>query len=591
MFLLLLQCNICGKKFADCSNRKRHMLRHWQQPVIPKGRKSGPRPKIARIIAPTEHSDVGKPRGAESQDGSQVPKQISKNVNDGIVQFNQQSNENASSQTIPISREIIQLCNSNNIEFSNITNVYSDNIIPDNSNIYVNLSDSTSQIIELPVENGNILIQPVTSDISHFIQGSNKEKQGQLIEYDNGQHILKSQTSWCVIQTSNKQIEVSNDKMSKQKDATNKNNELNKPKTYANLRTFLESSEVAETISGGKTETEDEENVEYVTLMAGDENGNNISSDIQEIIVLPRETRISDLNLSTAHISVENNEVNKEKESNDDVSLLTEALLTANPGKIDNLCSTSKKNLFDECNQDNVQQTSPNCDNLIEVLFSNKNENVSNGNKNESLDHSNLVEVLLEPNGNITSQQQDSLLGNRTTQTLLISSDNFADEDAIIQMLNSQRTTLLPTIRNEQADFELSGSQIAEVAQLMEEADRKISEEVESHTQFGIDEEVMNKHISKKHDLDLMESTDYEQEASLITTITLNNTDMKKGLSVDEELENRMKDDCPNNEISAEGSLDDMEMFELCTDEDLSKLTPISHLYQVYQSGKSIENV
>lgn len=24
----LFQCDVCGKKFADCSNRKRHMLKH-----------------------------------------------------------------------------------------------------------------------------------------------------------------------------------------------------------------------------------------------------------------------------------------------------------------------------------------------------------------------------------------------------------------------------------------------------------------------------------------------------------------------------------------------------------------------------------
>jgi hypothetical protein len=62
---------------------------------------------------------------------------------------------------------------------------------------------------------------------------------------------------------------------------------------------------------------------------------------------------------------------------------------------------------------------------------------------------------------------------------------------------------------------------------------------------------------------------------------------VRKGVPEEEEPEDGGLEMSEHSEIPA-GSVDDIQMFELCTEEDLTKLAPI---YQIYQSGKSVENI
>jgi hypothetical protein len=397
--------------------------------------------------------------------------------------------------------------------------------------------------------------------------------------------------------------------------------EVDKPKTYANLRTFLESSEVVETLSGGKSDDVGDDNglvnVEYVTLMADVGNESNFTSGIQEIIVLPHETRISDYDLSKNagkfQMVVQGNENSSDrksagckdqirKESTESATVLTQTLLPSQNRNVDiHLPLTVERG---KTTKHILQTSNTKRSNIIEVFLSDTdgiklstdgglNDNV----QNETPHSHNVIQVLLETDGtNATAQQEDI---DKSRQTFLVSSDNFSDEDAIIRMLNSQGTVMLSTT---QTDFDLTESPIAEMTHLTEGA----SEAVGLAVSEDYNHSVLNfKSLSEVDNTAVCEiagnketngnvnliSSDYSREISLTSAITLDNSDVnsmvRKGLPEEEELEDRGLETSEQNEIPT-GSVDDIQMFELCTEEDLTKLAPI---YQIYQSGKSVENI
>lgn len=655
------------------------MVRHLQQPVIPRGRKSGPRPKLARIInlkdATSTHQEQPPPsKEVQLSEGQSSTKECSKLVQVstpplvGSSQAEGNINMN-SSQNIQISGEVIQLCSSNNVELTNLTsvstselpqqfNIHStknqllsyNNMITDTSNIYVSLSQDLPQLIQLSTQDTNFVIQPGAHDVTQLVQNCGTERQyvGQLdsslmAKLSHSVHILKPTTKANDSTLYTKNVHHENsvqqnggvvfDKADKAKlyhsQEDNADFEVDNPKTYVNLRTFLESSEVVETLSSSRNDDIGDGdnglvNVEYVTLMADDGNEARFSSGVQEIIVLPHDTIISDYDLSKNagkfRMVVQGNEGSSDrkpacyteqiiKEHNESVTVLTEALVPSqNINDDSHLSLTAGKG---KVTQHNLQTSNTGCNNLIEVLLpktdgnklSTNTEGVNDKIQNETLDSSNLVQVLLETDGSNTRTQQE--YANRTQQTLLASSDGFGDEDAIIRMLSSQGTVMLSTTPT---DFDLTKSPVAEVTQLTEGGSEAVGVAIdEDQTQpllnfksfSTVDATVMHETTGMKEAnngcIDVTSSSDYSHEISLTTAFTLNNSDLssivQKALSQEEELKDGMPSGglqtSDQNEIPT-GTMDDIEIFELCTEEDLTKFAPI---YQVYHTGKSIENV
>ncbi|XP_069686980.1 uncharacterized protein [Periplaneta americana] len=677
------QCGICGKKFADCSNRKRHMLRHLQPPIIPKGRKSGPQPKLIRIVNPKNVSSSQQ----SSEQGTNGTVQSSVNLNDTkiysqLIQVPPQTTSLPASsgqpegicnlnsgQTIQISGEVVQLCANSGIDLNSLSNIYTSQLpqqlsissgsaqltpFGESSNVYVSLSQDTTQLIQLSGQATNLLIQPLTT----LVQGIDKQKQNQEqyidqvdcslnknvnkfthkstkqkpVTEENGSTSCMTDavhTEECVKQDESIAVKNGQSKNYYRKDS-NKDVEIEKPKTYANLRTFLESSEVVETLSGGHNDDANEDNgvvnVEYVTLMADDGNEMSVTSGIQEIIVLPHETRISDYDLLKNTKKYRVNEQNMIIQENEDIiprrnrssdeqmssvnnepaNSLTDSLLQSQNRK----CETRLTVAHDK-NLPAKKLPASNSDNMIEVFLSstegNKLSNVScesGSNKvpNEGMDSTNLIQVLLESDsGSTVEQREDTDLANKSRQTFLISSDNFSDEDAIIRMLNSQGTIMLAT-RTDSTDFDLTASPIGEVSRLMESNGKEVvgSQTSATSSSFTTVDTAMtvDKRVESNANVSLISSSDYEHEISLTTAITLDNSDVssmvRKCMSVDEELttERMESGEIERNgqNVISSGSMDDIEMFQLCT-EDLTKLTTMPQLYHVYHTGKSVENV
>lgn len=642
-----------------------------QQPVVPRGRKSGPRPKLARISNLKDQTSVHQQpppsNEAEVLEGQDTTKEFSKMVqvsaspSGGGCQAEGNSNIN-SSQDNQISGEVIQLCSSSNVELNNLNsvstsqlpqqfNIYStknqfvsyNNMITDASNIYVSLSQDVPQLIQLSAQDtNNFVIQPGDHDVSHFVQNDDTERQygGKLDsslkeKLSHSVHILKptAKANDLTLYTKNVLHEnsiqdngnVVIDKADKAKlyhnEEDNIDMEADNPKTYVNLRTFLESSEVVETLTSSRNdEVGDGDNglvnLEYVTLMADDGKGGSFSSRVQEIIVLPGDTIISDYDLSKnagrLRMVVQGNEGNSDrkpaccteqivKEHTEPLTVLTEAFVPSQTINDDShLSHTADKRMV-------TQTSSTNCSNLIEVLLPSTNGNKLSSNtgdvndkvQNDTLDSSNLVQVLLETEGSNTRTQQEYTI--RTQQTLLASSDGFGDEDAIIRMLSSQGTVMLSRTLT---DFDLTKSPVAEVTQLTESGSEAVGRAMnEDCTQpllnfksfSTVDATVMHETTVSKEESNRcidVTSSDYSHEISLTTAFTSNNSDVnsvRKALS--EELKDGMTSGglqtSDQNEIS-KGTMDDIEIFELCTEEDFPKFAPI---YQVYHTGKSIENV
>jgi hypothetical protein len=594
---------------------------------------------------------------SDEQDDTKVYSQLVQvSALPSVISSQTEGNTNiTSSQNIRSSGEVVQLCSGNSGELDNLTsvcmshlpqqlNVSSVNsqlssynsLITDSSNIYVSLSQDPSQLIHLSTQNTNLLIRPLGHDVAQLVEGGHRERLyvnqlGSAKEnLGHSGHKLNhtSKTNGSTLCTMNVMHEVSIQQNSKAKvyqdQEGNRNLEVDKPKTYANLRTFLESSEVVEALSGGKSDDHGDGdngviNVECVTLMAADGNGASFTSGVQEIIVLPRETKIADYDLSRNagkfQMVIQGNEDSTgrsaccteqiRKENTEPATVLTDTCLPSQNGNVDShlLLAADKGKAIHHV----LQTSSTNSDNLIEVFLSNTEESklpvntetVNDRIQDETLDSSNLIQVLLESHSNSVTAQQENI--DRTRQTFPVSSDGFTDEDAIIQMLNSQGTVMLPATRT---DFDLTESPIAEVTQLIEgasEAAGMAIREGQTHSVLNFKTfsseggvvmcEIAGRKGENNVNIDLIPS-DYSHEISLTTAITLDNSHVnsvvRKGMSEDQETGDEVQSaDLQVSDHSGipTASMDDIEMFGLCAEDDLTKLAPI------YQTGKSIENV
>jgi hypothetical protein len=213
------------------------------------------------------------------------------------------------------------------------------------------------------------------------------------------------------------------------------------------------------------------------------------------------------------------------------------------------------------------------------------------------VDSSNLIQVLLESDGSNTTPQQGDAHKNR--RTFLVSSGVFSDEDAIIRMLNSQGTVMLSTSRTQ---FQLTESPIADAMHLMERGGETVGMAVnrdktgsvlDLKSFSSVDDTVIGETGTKKGEnngnISLM-SSEYSHEISLTTAVTVNNSDVslmqRRQMSEEKQVEAGGLQASDQNEVPS-GSVDDIEMFELCA-EDLTKLAP---MYQVYHTGKTLDNV
>jgi hypothetical protein len=602
---------------------------------------------------------------SDGEEGAEVcSKVVQFSVSSSVGSSQAEGNSNTDfSQSTQISGQVVKLCHSSNVRLSNLTAVGTSqlppqlNVIPTNgqltsynsvvtgnSNIYVSLSSDVPQLIQLSSQNTNHLIQPFVHGVTQAVhiggverqcvdklESSLKDKLGQYghtLTYTtkvNGPALCAMNVSDEDSVHKNGNVTIDNaDKANlyRNKD-DNKDTEIDRPKTYANLRTFLESSEVVETLSGGKNdEVGDSDNglvnVEYVTLMAGDGNEASFTSGIQEIIVLPHETKISDYDLSKNvgkfQMVIQGNECSSDRQS----SCCTQQMRKENTKSwtvsAEAVHSSQNTNfgsyLFHASDKEKVtehtlQAPCTKRDNVIEIFLSSTDSNklprntegINDKIQSETLDSSNLIRVLLDSDGTNTTPQQEDAGKNR--QTFLVSSDVLGDEDAIIRMLNSQGTVMLSTTRTE---FELTESPIADATRLIEGGSESVgvacnknqSGSVLDFKSFSnVDATVISETASKEGEnngnVSLM-SSDRSHEISLTTAVTLDNSDVnqivRKRISEEEQVEAEGLPANDQNEIPA-GGVDDIEMFELCS-EDLTKLAPI---YQVYQTGKTIDNI
>lgn len=646
------------------------MLRHLQQPVTPRGRKSGPQPKLARIInlkdaaytlpeQPPSSKEAQQP--SDGQKGARVnSKLVQFSVAPSIASSQSEGNNNTNgSHSARISGQFVTVCCNNNVDVSNLTavgisqlpqlNVISTNsqcpsynsLISDNSNIYVSLSPESPQLLQLSSQNTNLIIQPLARDITQGVQSGGMERQcvDKLDSSlkDKFSHVGDSLTHSTKVNSSascalngvdedlvQKNGNVAIDSADKAKlyrtEEGNRLTEIDRPKTYTNLRTFLESSEVVETLSGGKNdEVIDSDNgvvnVEYVTLMANDGNEASFTSGIQQIIVLPHETKISDYDLSKNvgkfQMVVQGSETSTDrrsmcsaqqmgKENTKGVTVSTEAVQSSQNINVgSHLSNPSDK---EKMREHTLQALSTKHENVIEIFLSSADgnklprntEGISDKIQNETVDSSNLIQVLYESDGSNTTPQQGDADKNR--QTFLVSSGVFSDEDAIIRMLNSQGTVMLSATRKE---FHLTESPVADTTHLIEGGCEAVGmavtkDKTGSVLDFksfaSVDDTVISEIASSKGEnngnISLM-SAEYSHEFSVTIAGTLDNSGVslmqRKRMSEDEAGGLQASD---QNEIPS-GSVDDIEMFELCS-EDLTKLAPI---YQVYHTGKTLDSI
>lgn len=650
------------------------MLRHLQQPVIPRGRKSGPQPKLARIInlkdaaytlpeQPPSSKEAQQP--SDGQEGARVYNKlvqlsVSPSIGGSQTEGNNITNGSHSAQ---ISGQFVTVCCNNNVDVSNLTavgisqlppqlNVISTNsqcpsynsLISDNSNIYVSLSPESPQLVQLSSQNTNLIIHPLARDITQGVQSVGMERQciGKLDSSlkdkfshfgDTLTHVTKVNSSAsCALNGVDedhvqKNGNVASNSADKAKlyrtEEGNRLTEIDRPKTYTNLRTFLESSEVVETLSGGKNdEVIDSDNgivnVEYVTLMANNGNEASFTSGIQQIIVLPHETKLSDYDLSKNvgkfQMVVQGSETSADrrsvfcaqqmgKENTKSVTVSTEAVQSSQNVNVgSHLSHPSDK---EKMREHTLQALSTKHENVIEIFLSNADgnklprntESISDKIQNETVDPSNLIQVIYESDGSNTTPQQGDADKNR--QTFLVSSGVFSDEDAIIRMLNSQGTVMLSTTRTA---FQLTESPIADATHLIEGgceavgmavSKDKTGSVLDCKSFSSVDDTVISETASSKGEnngnVSLMSSV-YSHEFSVTTAGTLGNSDasliQRTRMSEDERVGAGGLQASDQNEIPS-GSVDDIEMFELCS-EDLTKLAPI---YQVYHTGKTLDNI
>jgi len=650
------------------------MLRHLQQPVIPRGRKSGPHPKLARIInlkdasytlpeQPPSSKEAQQP--SDGQEGARVYNKlvqfsVSPSMGSSQAEGNNITNGSHSAQ---ISGQFVAVCCNNGVDVTNLTavgishlppqlNVISTNsqcpsynsLMSDNSNIYVSLSPESPQLVQLSSQNTNVIIQPLARDITQGVQSGGTERhcddkldsslKDKFSHFgDTLTHAAKGNSSAsCALngvdedpvqKNGNVAIDSADKARLYRTEEGNRFTEIERPKTYTNLRTFLESSEVVETLSGGKIdEVIDSDNgvvnVEYVTLMANDGNEASFTSGIQQIIVLPHETKISDYDLSKNvgkfQMVVQSSETNTErrsmccaqqmgKENIKSVTVSTEALESSQNINVgSHLSHPSDK---EKMKEPTLQALSTKHENVIEIFLSSADgnklprntEGISNKIQNEAVDSANLIQVLYESDGSNTTPQQGDPDKNR--QTFLVSSGVFSDEDAIIRMLNSQGTVMLSTTRTE---FQLTESPIVDATHLIEGgceavgmavSKDKTGSVLDFKSFSSVDDRVISETASKKGEdngnISLM-SSDYSREFSVTSAGALDNSDVslmqRKRMSEEEQVETGGLQASDQNEIPS-GSVDDIEMFELCS-EDLTKLPPI---YQVYHTGKTLDNI
>jgi hypothetical protein len=599
---------------------------------------------------------------SECRDGTKVYSKLvhvssSTSVGSGKARGNSNNNHN---QGI-LSGDVVQMCSSDsqglgkltsicpsqleqqlNVNSINSQHTFHNNLLSDGSNIYVNVSQDMPQFIQLCNQNTNLVIQPMVHDITQLVQNDNTEKQcADLSEPSPKEklchlgHTLKPNTkanvsTLCTTNVirenyvqKNVDVPIANagkTNLDRSQDSS-RGMEVEKPKTYANLRTFLESSEVVETLSGGRHDDIGDGNglvnVEYVTLMADIGNESSLTSGMQEIIVLPHETRISDYDLSKNagkfRIVVEGSDNSSKKKNayckdqirkgkTESVTVLTQALVPSqNRNSSTHLSTTVEKGRT----SGHVLQTSgTKCDNVVEVFLSNTEGiklstdagSVNGNNKNETLHSSQVMQVLLETDGNSVGAHQGNV--DKPQQSFLVSSDNFSDEDAIIRMLNSQGTVMLTT----QTDFSMTESPVAEVRCMTEGTTETVGmvvseDQKRSALNFrsfsSVDDTVVCEIPVKKQNngnIDLS-APDCGHEIPLTVAVTLDNSDansvLRKNVPEEEELKKRGLETGEQNDAPA-GSVDDIQMYELCTEEDLTKLSPI---YQIYQNGKSVENI
>ena len=649
------------------------MLRHLQQPVIPRGRKSGPQPKLARIInlkdaaytLPEQPpSSKEAQQASDDQEGARLYNKLAQfSVTPSIGSSQAEGNNNTNgSHSAQISGQFVTVCCNNNVDVSNLTavgisqlppqlNVISTNsqcpsynsLISDNSNIYVSLSPDSPQLVQLSSQNTNLIIQPLARDITQGVQSGGMERQcvDKLDSSlkDKFGHFGDTLTHAAQVNSSascalngvddpvQKNGNVAIDSADKAKlyrtEEGNRLTEIDRPKTYTNLRTFLESSEVVETLSGGKNdEVIDSDNgivnVEYVTLMANDGNEASFTSGIQQIIVLPHETKISDYDLSKNvgkfQMVVQGGETSSDrrsmccaqqmgKENMKSVTVSTEAVQSSQNMNVgSHLSHPSDK---EKMRERTLHALSTKHQNVIEIFLSSTDgnklprntEGISDKIQNETVETSNLIQVLYESDGSNTTPQQGDADKNR--QTFLVSSGVFSDEDAIIRMLNSQGTVMLSTTRTE---FQLTESSVADATHLIEGGCEAVGMAV-SKDKTGsvlhfksfssVNDTVISETASSKGEnngnISLM-SSEYSHEFSVTTAGTLDNSDVslvqRKRMSEEEQVEAGGLQASDQNEVPS-GSVDDIEMFELCS-EDLTKLAPI---YQVYHTGKQLDNI
>jgi hypothetical protein len=596
---------------------------------------------------------------SEGQDGTKMYRKLVQVSSSASVDSSKaQGNSINYSQTIQISGEAMQMCSSDSVELGKLTstcpcqvgqqlNVNSKNSQPlysnltsDGSNIHVNLSQDLPQFMQFCNQNTNLVFQPMARDISQLVQSGDAEKQcadqldpspkeklrnlGLRLMPNTKANDSALCTASVIHENSvQKSADVSIDKADKtnlhQSQAKTRGMEVDKPKTYANLRTFLESSEVVETLSGGKNDDIADDNglvnVEYVTLMADVGNESSLMSGMQEIIILPHETRISDYDLSknagNFRIVVQGYESSSNrkdacckdqirKEKTESVAVLTQTLAQSQNRNVHTHLPLIVEK---ERTTKQVLQTSrTKCDNVVEVLLSDTEGitlstdagNVNSNVKDETQHTSNILHVLSETDSTNAEAQQGSI--DKSQQSFLVSSDNFGD-DAIIRMLNSQGTVMLTT----RTAFSSTESPIVGMRCLTEGASEAAGMAISENQNCSVfnfrpfsnsDDTVVCKISDKKENngnVDLIAS-DYGHAISLTTAISLDNSDadlvVRKSVP-EEELENGGLETNEQNETPM-GIVDDVQMFELCTEEDLTKLTPI---YQIYQSGKSVENI
>lgn len=249
------------------------------------------------------------------------------------------------------------------------------------------------------------------------------------------------------------------------------------PNTFTNLRSFLESSEVAETLSSSRILDEKDScmNIEFVTLLASDD----ITSDngIQEVFLLPKDTGITDYELllkeSVALQSLDNITENgiftsnkcsvpnfqpNDTDSND----LVEVFLTPKSDVIENnILQETNINLLNGKKENPLDKDIEESNNLIEVFLANEGNQEPSQEIDMSLiedsthtfqtcnnESTNIVEVFLAPESPSSSNSCNSLYQKDIVNLVIkndssfFSSDNLIDKESIICMLNSQGTTV-----------------------------------------------------------------------------------------------------------------------------------------------------